>query len=209
MDRTARGPSARFFDLWSRVYDLPVVQRAVYRPVQDAVVDRLRALDAGRVLDLGCGTGILSARMADDLAVPVVGCDYSAGMLDEAAVRTRQVAWVQADALALPLRDASVDVVTSTEAFHWFPDPAAALTELCRVLRPGGTLLVALVNPPAAAPARIAEAAARAAGQPARWPTRTEMAGLVEGAGLTVVDQVRIRRIGSLVVPTVLTVAQR
>jgi ubiquinone/menaquinone biosynthesis C-methylase UbiE len=209
MARTPRGPSARFFDLWSRVYDLPAVQRAVYRPVQDAVVDRLRPLDAGQVLDLGCGTGILSARMVDELAVPVVGCDYSAGMLDEAAARTRRVAWVQGDALVLPLRDASVDVITSTEAFHWFPDPAGALAEIRRVLRPGGTLLVALVNPPAAAPARAAEVAARAAGQPARWPTRSEMAALVEGAGLRVVDQVRIRRIGSLVVPTVLTVAQR
>jgi ubiquinone/menaquinone biosynthesis C-methylase UbiE len=209
MARTPRGPSARFFDLWSRVYDLPAVQRAVYRPVQDAVVDRLRPLDAGQVLDLGCGTGILSARMVDELAVPVVGCDYSAGMLDEAAARTRRVAWVQGDALVLPLRGASVDVITSTEAFHWFPDPAGALAEIRRVLRPGGTLLVALVNPPAAAPARAAEVAARAAGQPARWPTRSEMAALVEGAGLRVVDQVRIRRIGSLVVPTVLTVAQR
>jgi ubiquinone/menaquinone biosynthesis C-methylase UbiE len=209
MARTPRGPSARFFDLWSRVYDLPAVQRAVYRPVQDAVVDRLRPLDAGQVLDLGCGTGILSARMVDELAVPVVGCDYSAGMLDEAAARTRRVAWVQGDALVLPLRDASVDVITSTEAFHWFPDPAGALAEIRRVLRPGGTLLVALVNPPAAAPARAAEAAARAAGQPARWPTRSEMAALVEDAGLSVRDQVRIRRIGSLVVPTVLTVAQR
>jgi ubiquinone/menaquinone biosynthesis C-methylase UbiE len=204
-----RRPSRRFFDLWSRVYDAPMVQRAVYWPVHDDVVARLRIARAQRVLDLGCGTGFLSARMAADLGATVVGCDYSAGMLSEARARTHDVAWVQGDALHLPLADGSVDAATSTEAFHWFPDPDLALAELARVIRPGGTLLVALVNTRSPVEARVVTAASGLVGQPARWPTRTEMHDRVTAAGFDVAEQHRVRRIGSLAVPTILTVGVR
>lgn len=51
------GPHRSFFDLWSHVYDLPVVQWAIYRPVQEAVLGELRRPLARRILDVGCGTG--------------------------------------------------------------------------------------------------------------------------------------------------------
>lgn len=205
------GPDRRLFDLWSRVYDLPWVQRLTYRPEQDAVLRRLAALPARRVLDLGCGTGILASRvrLADpDLAV--VGCDFSRGMLGRAAARDGAVGWVQGDALRLPFADASFDAALSTEAFHWFPDPDAALAELRRVLAPRGTLLVALVNPPAEWLSRAVREASRRLGQPFEWPTRERMRRRVERAGFRVEVQERILRLPApFVLPTVLTVATR
>ena len=203
----AGGPRRAFFDVWSRVYDLPPVQAAIYHPVHDAVLDELRAHPARRILDVGCGTGDLTARLRAELTTELVaGCDFSAGMLEQAAARTRAVRWLQGDATRLPFTDATFEAVLSTEAFHWFPDPDAALREFRRVLGPGGRLLVALVNVRVPTTSRLAHAGSKALGQPAHWPTRAEMAERVRDAGFTVERQKRILRLGGLLIPTVLTV---
>ena len=203
----AGGPRRAFFDVWSRVYDLPPVQAAIYHPVHDAVLDELRAHPARRILDVGCGTGDLTARLRAELTTELVaGCDFSAGMLEQAAARTRAVRWLQGDATRLPFTDATFEAVLSTEAFHWFPDPDAALREFRRVLGPGGRLLVALVNVRVPTTSRLVHAGSKALGQPAHWPTRAEMAERVRDAGFTVERQKRILRLGGLLIPTVLTV---
>ena len=202
------GPQRAFFDVWSRVYDLPPVQAAIYHPVHDAVLGELRAHPAGRILDVGCGTGDLTARLRAELTVDMVaGCDFSAGMLQQAAARTRAVRWLQGDATRLPFAGGPFDAVVSTEAFHWFPDPDAALREFHRVLGGGGRLLVALVNVRVPTTSRLAHAGSKALGQPAHWPTRAEMADRVREAGFLVQRQKRILRLGGLLIPTVLTVA--
>ena len=103
----------------------------------------------------------------------------------------------------------TVDVVVSTESFHWFPDPDAALAELRRVLAPSGRLLVGVVNMRWASTSRAASAFAARLGEPAQWATRAEMKRRVERAGFRVVRQHRVVRIGGIVLPTVLTVATR
>jgi len=201
------GPRRGFFDIWSHVYDLPPVQAASYDPVHDAVLGELRAHPAPRILDVGCGTGDLTARLRAELRTEVVaGCDFSAGMLEQAHARTDAVRWLQGDATRLPFDDGAFDAVVSTEAFHWFPDPDAALREFSRVLAPGGRLLVALVNVRVPATSRLAHAGSKALGQPARWPTRAEMADRVRAAGFAVDSQKRIFRLGGILIPTVLTV---
>ena len=197
-----------FFDLWSRVYDAPPVQWAIYRPVHGAVLEELRALQARRVLDVGCGTGILTAQMGSDIGGLVCGCDLSRGMLEQATHR-RAGPWVQADAASLPVRSGSVDAVVSTEAFHWFADHDVALREFHRALVPGGRMLVAFVNPSSQGPARAARTWSSMAGQSAYWPTRREMRARVEAAGFRVCTQRRVIRIFGVAFPTVLTVAER
>src|SRR5947209_17825915 len=201
------GPRQGFFDIWSRVYDLAPVQAAIYHPVHDAVLGELRTHPARRILDVGCGTGDLAARLRRELTTELVaGCDFSAGMLDRAHDVTRAVRWLQGDATRLPVGDGAFDAVVSTEAFHWFPDPDAALREFNRVLGGGGRVLVALVNVRVPATSRLAHAGSKALGQPAQWPTRAEMADRVRAAGFTVERQRRILRLGGLLLPTVLTV---
>lgn len=204
-------PARLFFDLWSLVYDQPLVQRLTYRPVHDAVVEELGQRVPPRLLDLGCGTGLLTRRLRDELPdTRIVGCDYSRGMLRQARAKNPRGLFAQGDAQRLPFRDASFDAVVSTEAFHWFPDQAAALGEIRRVLAPGGRLLIALVNPVIEGSGDVMWWASRAVGQPFYWPTRERMRALLVGAGFTVAAQRAIWRLpAGFLFPPVLSVAVR
>lgn len=99
---------------------------------------RLRALPPGRILDLGCAD-----RWVEQALPP--GCDYlgldhyGTGRLMYGA---RPDAY--ADAIALPLTDASVDAVVLLEVLEHLPAPDQALAEIARVLRPGGRLLLTM-----------------------------------------------------------------
>ena len=205
------GPDPWLFDVWSRFYDAPLVQRLTYRPEHDAVLRALRRASPARVLDIGCGTGLLTARIRDELpATRVVGCDFSRGMLARAARQRRAAALVQGSALALPFADAAFEAVVSTEAFHWFPDQDAALREFFRVLAPGGRLLVSLVNPPLEAMSRIGRRLSGLLGEPANWPTRARMRRRVEDAGFRLESQRLVLRVpGTLLLPSILTIASR
>jgi ubiquinone/menaquinone biosynthesis C-methylase UbiE len=204
------GADRGFFDVWSRIYDLPWVQRATYRPVHNAVLQVLRGAHCRRVLDVGCGTGQLVFRMHQDLPHSrIVGCDFSAGMLRRATARCDDGNWVQGDATHLPVRDGAFDALTCTEAFHWFPDQDAALAEFARVLAPGGHLLVALVNTPVALLGALLHTGSRLVGQPFYWPTREQMRARVEQAGFRVERQQRILRVPGFLLPPVLTHAVR
>jgi SAM-dependent methyltransferase len=94
-------------------------------------------------LDVGCGTGALSAGMlaaADPKAV--IGVDPSDGFLDSARalLDDPRARFEQGDAEALPLADAAVDVAVSGLVINFVPAPARAVGELRRVVRPGGTV---------------------------------------------------------------------
>jgi len=96
-----------------------------------------------RVVDLGCGTGELTRRLADALpGSAVLGIDTSAAMLERAAAVARSgLTFAQA---ALETVDGPWDVVFSHTAIHWVPDHATLVPRLLRVLRPGGRLAVQL-----------------------------------------------------------------
>jgi ubiquinone/menaquinone biosynthesis C-methylase UbiE len=193
---------ARAFDYVSRVYDVGPLQRIVYRGNHDAVIGALRRHAPRRVLDVGCGTGILTARIAEDLKPEAVyGIDASEGMLQKARARSEKIDWLHGAAEHLPLNDGSVDAVVTTEAFQFFDQPAA-LREFHRVLAPGGHVVVAVLTP------RVSiERLTRNA--PARWPTRGQMRGMMEEAGLEVEEQRMVRTVLGPFSPGVATVAVR
>jgi ubiquinone/menaquinone biosynthesis C-methylase UbiE len=207
----ARGPHRLFFDLWSYVYDAPPVQRLTYRPVQDAVMQALRSAPPARILDVGCGTGLLTMRLVRELpGSRVVGCDFSPGMLRQAHAQGGTLPWVRADAQRLPFAGGSFDAIVSTEAFHWFPEPDAALAEFHRVLGEHGRLLIAFVNPSFDALSRASRVVSRWIGEPFRWPTPGALRRQIEAAGFEVAAQRRIFRLPAPVLfPAVLTEAVR
>lgn len=96
-----------------------------------------------RVLEAGCGTGLILSRLAR-VAEGAVGVDLSAGMLEHARARGLDV--VQGSVTALPFRDASFDTVCSFKVLAHVPDIDGALSELARVTRPGGHVIVELYN---------------------------------------------------------------
>src|SRR5687768_8569301 len=98
------------------------------------------------VADLGCGDGYLTIEAAR-WAKKVVGVDRSPEMLVRAKALAKRrkvsnIAWKRGELESVPLDDASVDVAVLSQALHHAEDPARALTEAARVLRPGGKLLV-------------------------------------------------------------------
>ncbi len=91
-----------------------------------------------RVLDLGAGTGKLT-RSLIAAGHDVVAVDPSEPMLAQLRAALPDVDARAGSAERLPLEDATIDVVTAGQAYHWF-DPATALPEIARVMRPGGRL---------------------------------------------------------------------
>ncbi len=98
-------------------------------------------------LDVGCGTGNYSLALARK-GLTVTGVDVSSDMLAAAERKVRgleSVRFMRADATALPFAPESFDLVLSVTAFEFVKDPARAVSECWRVLRPGGRLVVAWI----------------------------------------------------------------
>jgi SAM-dependent methyltransferase len=136
-----RGPAGRDE---GRYFDRLVQEGGDFNPFTDrgwrTLARRFAAAipDTGlRVLDVGCGSGH-SRRVYLDRSHGYVGIDLSLGALRLARRRIRESAWLQTDALSLPFRDASFDVVAFSSVLHHVADRRAALAEAARVLRPGG-----------------------------------------------------------------------
>jgi demethylmenaquinone methyltransferase / 2-methoxy-6-polyprenyl-1,4-benzoquinol methylase len=113
-----------------------------------------RVLDAGpneRVLDLAAGTAVSTAEYARSGAW-CVAADFSIGMLRSGA--HREVPKVAADAFHLPFATGAFDAVTVSFGLRNMDDTVAALREMCRVVRPGGRLVICEVSQPSFWPIR-------------------------------------------------------
>ncbi|HTF10199.1 MAG TPA: class I SAM-dependent methyltransferase [Asanoa sp.] len=113
---------------------------AAHRPdyAQDAVRWALEPAPGSRVLDLGAGTGKLTATLAA-AGADVTAVEPDPAMLTELRRALPDVRALPGSAEAIPLPDASVDAVLAGNAMHWF-DMAVAGPEIARVLAPGGVL---------------------------------------------------------------------
>lgn len=107
-----------------------------------AILERPDAM----VLDLCCGTGDLAFSLARDAKARIIGADFSHSMLVRArqkaagANRMATLTFFEADALRLPVADASLDLVTTAFGFRNLANYEAGLREIFRVLRPGGSV---------------------------------------------------------------------
>jgi SAM-dependent methyltransferase len=113
------------------------------RPVAAGFVEWLAAPAGRSWLDVGCGTGALSAAILTGAAPAlVVGIDQSTNFVELAARRLddRRAVFLVGDATALPLAPAQLDVIVSGLVLNFLPDPQAAIAELTRTARPGGTV---------------------------------------------------------------------
>jgi SAM-dependent methyltransferase len=118
---------------------------AELEPVAQAIVTRASLRPGERVVDLACGTGN-AALLAAALGTEVVGIDSASRLLeaarDSAHARRLAIDFREGDLLDLPLDDDGADVLLSVFGVIFAADPHRALSEVARVVRPGGRVLV-------------------------------------------------------------------
>ncbi|HML17183.1 MAG TPA: methyltransferase domain-containing protein [Bryobacteraceae bacterium] len=102
----------------------------------EALIDLLEPCAGERIVDLGCGSGQLTALIAERGA-GVIGIDSSSEMIAAARANFPAIEFRVADATSFAIED-SVDAVFSNAALHWVRDAASAIASVHRALRPGG-----------------------------------------------------------------------
>jgi ubiquinone/menaquinone biosynthesis C-methylase UbiE len=153
------------------------------------IIDALGGDARGAVLDLACGPGVLSAAVAET-AREVVAFDLTPTMLQKAAQRCAaagrdNVSFREGNAADLPFANAAFDAVVTRLSVHHFDQPARVFSEIFRVLRPCGGLVVADVVSSEVAPEAELQNAIEILRDPShtRMLSAIELASLVEGAG--------------------------
>lgn len=133
-----------YYDDFSRWYERDR-GRGYHQLIDDLEVSVVEPLSRDkRVLEVGCGTGLILQRMAR-VARSAKGIDLSPGML--ATARERGLDVVEGSATELPFADASFDVVYSFKVLAHVPEIARALGEMARVCAPGGYVVAEFYNP--------------------------------------------------------------
>lgn len=126
------------------LYDTYLVPVIFEHFAQD-LATRVSQLEPSSVLEVACGTGVVTRRLSEalDSSVEIAATDLNQPMLDYACSVSDgpQVRWRQADVMNLPFDDDSFDVVVCQFAVMFFPNKPAALREIRRVLKPGGSLI--------------------------------------------------------------------
>ncbi len=139
---TAAAYFARNAEQWGRIRSLYITEAEV----ESAMLDLLGSDKFGTLLDIGTGTGRVLQVMSEHFEEGV-GVDLSHEMLGVARANLESAgqtnAYVRfADLYALPFENASVDLVTIHHVLHFLEEPAMALQEAARVLRPGGRIMI-------------------------------------------------------------------
>jgi demethylmenaquinone methyltransferase/2-methoxy-6-polyprenyl-1,4-benzoquinol methylase len=132
------------YDLLNHVLSLNIDKswrRRVRQELQDLLADPNAV-----ILDVACGTGDLSLELDRDTAARIIGTDFCRPMLalarQKTAEQTKQIPYVEADAMHLSFGDDSFDAVTIAFGLRNLPNFANGLRELHRVTKPGGRLVV-------------------------------------------------------------------
>ena len=134
--------------LWgARARDWATYVEQVSLPLFGAALDAARVTAGTRLLDAGCGAGLL-ALLASLRGASVTALDASAGLLAIARERLPGAEVREGDLEALPFADSSFDAVTAVNSVFYAAHMSAAMRELARVVRPGGRVVVTAWGPP-------------------------------------------------------------
>ena len=133
-----------FWDNVAGVYDIfvNIINRKTHRRLKEIVSDLVEPDDT--VLECACETGLLSAVIAEKCR-QLTATDFSEKMLKKAEKNCRafrNITYDQADITALPCPDSSFDKVVAANVIHLLDNPLAAISELNRVCKDGGMLII-------------------------------------------------------------------
>ena len=154
LDKQPHEVASMFDDVAAR-YDLTndVLSLGQARLWRKAVAQAVAAKPGERVLDLAAGTGTSSLPFVADGAY-TVSCDFSLGMLREGRKRHPQLPFVAGDGMRLPFPDGTFDAVTNSFGLRNIQDTDRALSELLRVTKPGGRVVICEFSQPVWKPFR-------------------------------------------------------
>lgn len=203
LDKDPRDVAA-MFDAVARRYDLTndVLSFGRTGAWRRAVTAAVAPRAGETILDLAAGTGTSSRGLAATGAT-VVSCDFSIGMLRQGRRQAPEQIFVAGDAVALPFPDGTFDAVTISFGLRNITDPGAGLSEMLRVTRPGGRLVVCEFSAPTNPQFRtvyleylmkaLPQIAGRVSSNPdayvylaesiRAWPDQRELAELIAGCG--------------------------
>lgn len=173
--------------------DVAEVQRTVGRWLLQAI---RRAHELSSVLDVGCGSGALTAELAERVPLAAVDAiDIAEGMLDLAAERHAhpQVSYYVGDAEEIPFEDKAFELAFCNFVLQWCPEPVQALGEMRRVLRRNGQLVLSLPGAGSLGELAAAWRAADGGEHVHPFPTEDEFADWVDAAGFSHADIVMRR----------------
>jgi ubiquinone/menaquinone biosynthesis C-methylase UbiE len=177
------------FNRWAATYDRHYLQRLVFEPVQETVLDLAASQvpSAAEILDVGCGTGrLLTAAEQRFPNARLAGVDAASEMIKHAqSVQPAEsrINFRQAVAEQLPFPGAQFDLVLSTMTFHHWADQRQGIAEIARVLKPDGRWVLADFI--AGGPMRWVFRLVR----PKRFHERRKIDAMVAKAGLQVTAQ--------------------
>ncbi len=194
----AHGHDVDRFNRWATTYDRHWMQRIIFNPIQRAVLEvaEEQVGRPGAILDVGCGTGkLLKSARSRFPDARLVGVDAAEEMVKYAQATTPAgtIEFRQAMAEELPFPNGSFDLVFSTMTFHHWQDQARGAAEVARVLTPGGRWL-------------LADFVASGFMKPLRallkihqFPDRAHLQAMLADAGVKVVKEQRVSRLGGQV----------
>lgn len=132
------------------LHELPAFQRRLdrqadaTRPHRMALYGRAGVAQAGRLLDVGCGSGSVTADLDELAPGRVVAVDVDAAMARRTHGKAPGRHVLQSDGRRLPFADGSFDVAVCNLVLLWTPEPARVVAEMARIVRPGGTVLASM-----------------------------------------------------------------
>jgi ubiquinone/menaquinone biosynthesis C-methylase UbiE len=140
------------FERWHDVLSVDAKADAPWHRAVKAYLAKLGSLDGKQMLEIGCGRGGFACWLAKNHpGLGLTAADFSRSAIRQGSTFAaeqglNQIQWRMEDIQAISVVDNSFDIVISCETVEHLPNPALALKELARVLKPGGTLVLTTPN---------------------------------------------------------------